>query len=113
MSLPTPLPEPVIDLIARRFRLLGEPMRIRILERLRGGDATVQQLTDALGASQQNISKHLNILLDAGLVSRRKEGTSAVYSIADPSVYALCESVCGSLQRQFADLATLIGGDLR
>jgi DNA-binding transcriptional ArsR family regulator len=112
VSLPAPLPDPVIELVARRFRVLGEPMRIRILERLRSGDATVQQLTESLGASQQNISKHLNLLLDAGLVSRRKEGTSAIYAFADPSVYDLCETVCGSLQRQFADLANLVGGNL-
>lgn len=112
VPIPAPLPDPVIELVARRFRVLGEPMRIRILERLRSSDATVQELTEALGASQQNISKHLNLLLDAGLVSRRKEGTSAVYAIADPSVYDLCETVCGSLQRQFADLANLVGGNL-
>ena len=113
MALPYPLPEPVVELIARRFRILGEPMRIHILERLRDGDATGQQLTDGLGASQQNVSKHLNILLDAGIVTRRKQGTSALYSIADPSVYLLCESVCGSLQRQFSDLADLVGGDIQ
>ena len=113
MSAPQPLPDPVIELIARRFRILGEPMRIRILEQLRSTDLTVQELTESLGASQQNISKHLNILLEAGIVSRRKEGTSAVYAIADPSVYGLCESVCGGLQRQFADLADLVGGNLQ
>ena len=113
MALPYPLPEPVVELIARRFRILGEPMRIHILERLRDGDATGQQLTDGLGASQQNVSKHLNILLDAGIVTRRKQGTSALYSIADPSVYLLCESVCGSLQRQYSDLADLVGGDIQ
>ena len=112
MSSPTPLPDPVVELVARRFRVLGEPMRIRILERLRGGEQTVQELTDAINASQQNISKHLNILLDAGLVARRKEGTSALYAIADDSVFALCENVCGSLQRQFAELADLVGGNL-
>lgn len=110
--LPAPLPDPVVELVARRFRVLGEPMRIRILERLRSGDATVQELTESLSASQQNVSKHLNILLDAGLVSRRKEGTSAVYGIADLSVYDLCETVCGSLARQFSDLANLVGGNL-
>lgn len=112
MSLPHPLPDPVVELVARRFRILGEPMRIRLLDQLRGADATVQELTDALGASQQNVSKHLGILLDAGIVSRRKEGTAAVYTIADETVYALCEAVCGSLQRQFADLANLVGGNL-
>lgn len=112
MTMPTPLPEPVVELVARRFRILGEPMRIRILERLRSDGATVQQLVEQLGASQQNVSKHLNILLEAGIVARRKEGTTAVYSIADPGVYLLCESVCGSLQKQFADLANLVGGNL-
>jgi len=112
VSSPTPLPDPVVELVARRFRVLGEPMRIRILERLRGGEQTVQELTDAINASQQNVSKHLNILLDAGLVARRKEGTSALYAIADDSVFALCENVCGSLQRQFAELADLVGGNL-
>lgn len=112
MTMPNPLPEPVVELVARRFRILGEPMRIRILERLRDEGATVQQLVDLLGASQQNVSKHLNILLEAGIVTRRKEGTTAVYGIADPGVYLLCESVCGSLQKQFADLANLVGGNL-
>ena len=112
MSLPHPLPDPVVELVARRFRVLGEPMRIRLLDRLRVADASVQELTDALGASQQNVSKHLGILLDSGIVSRRKEGTAAVYTIADETVYALCEAVCGSLQRQFADLANLVGGNL-
>ena len=112
MTMPNPLPEPVVELVARRFRILGEPMRIRILERLRDDGATVQQLVELLGASQQNVSKHLNILLDAGIVTRRKEGTTAVYAIADPGVYLLCESVCGSLQKQFADLANLVGGNL-
>jgi DNA-binding transcriptional ArsR family regulator len=106
-----PLPEPVIELIARRFRVLGEPMRIRILDRLRDGEASVQALTEALASSQQNVSKHLGILFDAGLLSRRKEGTAAVYSIADETVYALCETVCGSLQRQFAELANLVGAE--
>lgn len=112
MSLPHPLPDPVVELVARRFRVLGEPMRIRLLDLLRGADATVQELTEALGASQQNVSKHLGILLDAGIVARRKEGTAAVYSIADDTVYALCEHVCGSLHRQFAGLADLVGGNL-
>ncbi len=112
MSLPHPLSDPVVELVARRFRVLGEPMRIRLLDQLRGADATVQELAYRLAASQQNVSKHLGILLDAGLVSRRKEGTAAIYSIADDTVYALCETVCDSLQRQFAGLADLVGGTL-
>src|ERR1035438_3623750 len=81
-----PLPEPLIELVAQRFRVLGEPMRIRLLDRLREGDATVGELHQALGASQQNVSKHLGILHAAGMVSRTKDGNHARYSISDPSV---------------------------
>jgi DNA-binding transcriptional ArsR family regulator len=113
MPLPHPLPDPLVELIARRFRVLGDPMRIRLLDLLREGEATVQELTEALGASQQNASKHLQLLLDAGIVSRRKQGTHAYYSIADDGVLQLCEQVCGTLQRQLADLSALVGGATR
>jgi DNA-binding transcriptional ArsR family regulator len=110
MALPHPLPAPLVELIARRFRALGEPMRIRLLDRLREGEATVLELTDALDASQQNVSRHLQVLLEAGILSRRKHGTYAYYSIADEGVLGLCEQVCGSLQRQVAELAALVEG---
>ena len=113
MSLPHPLPEPVVELVARRFRVIGEPMRIRILDRLRDGEASVAELTEALGASQQNVSKHLGVLYEAGILSRRKHGTSTLYAIKDDSVLGLCEQVCGGLHRQFSDLAELVGGSLR
>ena len=110
MALPHPLPDPLVELIARRFRVIGEPMRIRLLDRLRDEEATVHELTQALGASQQNVSKHLQVLLEAGIVGRRKQGTHAYYSIADEDVLALCEEVCGSLQRQLAELTALVEG---
>lgn len=110
MALPHPLPDPLVELIARRFRVIGEPMRIRLLDRLRDEEATVHELTEALGASQQNVSKHLQVLLEAGIVGRRKQGTHAYYSIADDDVLALCEQVCGSLQRQLAELHALVEG---
>jgi len=113
MSLPHPLPEPLAELIARRFRVIGEPMRIRLLDRLREGEATVHELTEALGASQQNVSKHLQLLLEAGIVGRRKQGNNAYYGIVDEGVLALCEQVCGSLQRQLADLNALLEGAAR
>jgi DNA-binding transcriptional ArsR family regulator len=113
MNLPQPLPDALIELIARRFRVIGEPMRIRILDRLRDGEATVQELTELLETSQQNVSKHLGVLHEAGILGRRKQGTSTFYAITDESVLGLCEQVCGGLQRQFADLAKLVGGTLR
>jgi DNA-binding transcriptional ArsR family regulator len=110
VPIPRPLPDPLVELIARRFRVIGEPMRIRLLDRLRDGEATVQDLAGGLGASQQNVSKHLQVLLEAGIVDRRKQGTHAYYSIADEGVLALCEQVCGSLQRQLAALTDVVEG---
>ena len=105
---PHPLPEPLIELVAQRFRVLGEPMRIRLLDRLREGAATVTDLQEALGASQQNVSKHLGILHAAGMVSRTKEGNSARYAISDPSVFELCDQVCGGVRRQLQELEQIL-----
>jgi len=97
------------ELIARRFRAIGEPMRIRLLDRLRDGEATVGELSDALSASQQNVSKHLAVLADAGIVGRRKDGNRVYYRIVDEGVFALCEHVCGSVQEQLRTLSELVG----
>lgn len=111
--LPHPLSDPLAELIAQRFRVLGEPTRIRLLDRLRESDATVQDLTESLGTSQQNVSKHLGVLAQAGIVDRRKEGNLARYRIADDSVFELCEQVCGSLQRQLDGLTAVVSGATR
>jgi DNA-binding transcriptional ArsR family regulator len=97
-------------LIAARFRLLGEPMRIRILDTLRGGPASVGELAGTLETTQQNVSKHLGALHGAGIVAREKDGNRVMYSIADPGVFELCEHVCGGLRRQIAALDELIPG---
>jgi DNA-binding transcriptional ArsR family regulator len=110
MALPHPLPEALVDLIAQRFRVIGEPMRIHLLDHLRAGEASVQELTQATAATQQNVSKHLATLHGAGIVSRRKEGTRTLYAIADASVFELCEHVCGGLRRQVAELTDMLEG---
>ena len=112
MSMPHPLPEPLVELVAERFRLIGEPMRIRLLDRLRDGRQSVGELADALGATQQNVSKHLGALHLAGIVARCKVGNRVVYSIADQTVFALCETVCGGLQQQVAELTKMLEGPL-
>ena len=113
MTLPRPLPDPLVEQIALRFRVIGEPMRIRLLDRLRDGEATVLELTNALGTTQQNASKHLAVLHSEGIVARRREGNHVFYAIADESVLELCESVCGSLRRQLAELEGLLAGASR
>ena len=98
----------MIELVAQRFRVLGEPMRIKLLDHLRETEATVSELQEAVGASQQNVSKHLGILHAAGMVSRAKRGTSVVYAISDPSVFELCDHVCGGVRRQIAELDAIV-----
>jgi DNA-binding transcriptional ArsR family regulator len=110
MELPHPIPEDLADLIARRFRALGDPLRVRMLDLLRDRELSVNELAAALGAGQQNVSKHLAVLADAGMVARRKDGTHVYYRIADEGVFALCEQICGSLQAQLSTLAALVGG---
>jgi DNA-binding transcriptional ArsR family regulator len=85
------LSDAALDMVARRFRSLGEPMRLRILSL---GERTVGQLVDQLGSSQANISKHLKVLSDAGVLARRVQGTSVYYSISDPVILKICDVVC-------------------
>ena len=110
MPLPHPIPVDLAELVARRFRVLAEPMRIRLLDRLREGEATVGELSDALAASQQNVSKHLAVLADAGMLGRRKDGNRVYYRIVDESVFALCEQVCDAAQHQVRALHLLVEG---
>ena len=105
-----PLPDELVELIAERFRALGEPTRIKLLDRLREGEATVLELTRIVGTTEQNISKHLGVLQRTGIVGRRRQGNFSYYSIADQAVFALCEAVCGSLQRRFDSLREVVGG---
>jgi DNA-binding transcriptional ArsR family regulator len=107
-SLPHPLPDPLVEVIAERLRVIAEPMRIRLLDRLRDGEASVQSLSAATGASQQNVSKHLGVLLRAGILGRRKEGLYVYYRIADAGVFDLCEQVCGSVRRRLGTLEAIL-----
>jgi DNA-binding transcriptional ArsR family regulator len=110
MPLPSPIPVDLAEMIAERLRVIGDPTRIRILDLLREGELSVGALTERLGSSQQNASKHLGILMQAGILARRKEGTSSYYRVADQTVFALCEHVCGGLSQRFAELNALVEG---
>jgi ArsR family transcriptional regulator len=101
----SPLTPEAAELIARRFLALSDPTRLRIVDLLRErGEASVRELTEQLGSSQQNVSKHLATLHAEGFVARRKAGTSSIYRIADPAVIELCERVCGGIEAQLAAL---------
>ncbi len=90
-----------IELIATRFKILSEPLRLRILHHLQDGEKSVTELTEAVETSQPNVSKHLKIMQDAGVLQRLQVGNTVYYSIADESIFALCDIVCGSLEERF------------
>ena len=94
------LPPEALDQVASYFQALSEPTRLQILNLLRSGERNVGELAQACGYSSANISRHLSLLMQRGLVEREGRGTSVYYRIADDSVYALCDLVCGNLARQ-------------
>lgn len=83
--------------VAERFKALSEPMRLRLIYSLMDGEKTVSELVNETGGVQANVSKHLSLLLDAGILGRRKQGTSSYYRIVDESIFELCDLVCGSI----------------
>jgi DNA-binding transcriptional ArsR family regulator len=88
-----PMNDKTLELVARRFHVLGETYRLRILQVLTRNAMTVGELVKKLDGNQPNVSKHLQILYQAGIVGRRREGTNIIYSLKDPSVFMLCELV--------------------
>ena len=91
--------------VAAYFQALSEPTRLQILNLLRGGERNVGELAQACGYTSANISRHLSLLMKHGLVARESRGTAVYYRIADDSVYALCDLVCGSIARQLEQSA--------
>ncbi|MGC8830847.1 MAG: ArsR/SmtB family transcription factor [Verrucomicrobiia bacterium] len=94
------LPDEAIELIAARFKALSEKTRLKLIIALEDGEKNVGELVKLVGANQANVSHQLQILTDAGIVSRRKEGVNVYYRISDPGIYELCECVCCSLRKQ-------------
>jgi DNA-binding transcriptional ArsR family regulator len=95
------LPDEALPQVAAYFQALAEPTRLQILNLLRQHERSVGELAQLCGYSSANISRHLALLQQRGLVARESRGNSAIYTIADESVYALCDLVCGSIARQF------------
>lgn len=103
------MPAETIELIAQRFRAMGEPMRLRILMTLRDGERSVTELVEQQETSQANISKHLHVLTACGLLKRRKQGLNVLYAIADPGIFSMCDTVCGSIKKHLDAQAKMLG----
>lgn len=94
------LPPEALAQVAAYFQALSEPTRLQILNLLRGGERKVGEIAELCGYTSANVSRHLALLTRHGLVAREGRGTSVYYRIADGSVYALCDLVCGNVARQ-------------
>jgi DNA-binding transcriptional ArsR family regulator len=103
-----------LELVSARFRAMGEPLRLRMLQELESGELNVSAIAERVESTQPNVSKHLKILQDAGLVRRRQQGTTVYYSIADEMVFELCEMICARLhdrlEAQVSALNTRVRG---
>lgn len=97
-----------LEMIAERFRALGEPNRLRLLIALEQGEQCVGKLVDATGLSQANVSRHLGALVQSGILARRKSGLQVFYRVADPGIFEMCDHVCGSLSKRLAAQAGVI-----
>ena len=97
------LSDTALEMVAGRFRVLSEPMRLRLLATLQEGERNVGALVEATGSTQANVSKHLGILAAAGMVGRRKEGLSVFYFISDAKIFQLCELMCSKLEEELAE----------
>jgi ArsR family transcriptional regulator len=104
-----PLSDDALELVARRFAVLAEPMRLRLVQALFAGEKNVNALVEETGGTQTNVSRHLQTLMRASVLSRRKEGLQVFYAIADPSIFRLCELVCGSLEKTLTKQAESFG----
>jgi DNA-binding transcriptional ArsR family regulator len=96
--MPPHIPDDVLELMAEKFRMLSDPTRLAILRCLMAGERNVGQVVAETGQGQANVSKHLRLLADAGLIRRRKAGLQVHYAIADPLIDKLCRLVCDTIQ---------------
>lgn len=94
------LTEEALQLVAARFAVLAEPMRLRLIQALFDGEKNVGELTAATGGTQANVSRHLQTLTAAHILTRRKEGLQVFYRIGDPTIPQLCDVVCGAIEKQ-------------
>ncbi len=108
-SLP-PVSDEALTLIAAWFRTLAEPSRLKILRVLEEGERNITELVAATGLTQANVSRHVQSLVDAGMVGRRREGLNAICFIADPSITELCDTVCNNLMKRLSNQVKRLGG---
>lgn len=101
------------DAVAAYFSVLSEPTRLRIMHAICEEEKTVSQIVEELGATQTNISRHLNLMHRSGVLARRKEGNQVHYRAADPAMVEICRSFCNRIAAQLGEKEPLRGDLLR
>ncbi|MEQ8821743.1 MAG: metalloregulator ArsR/SmtB family transcription factor [Sumerlaeia bacterium] len=101
--------EVLIPLLTERFRALADENRLRLLIRLKSGEANVTTLSNELGLGQASVSKHLGILKRAGLVAQRRDGAQSIYAVKEESIFDVCEVMCDSVRRQHLETLESFG----
>jgi DNA-binding transcriptional ArsR family regulator len=112
-SRPQPMIPEALELVAARFRAMGEPLRLRMLYELELGEHSVSALAKIVGSTQPNVSKHLKVLQDAGMLKRRRQGNTALYGIADAMVFELCDMICTRLRDRLEAQVGALNGRAR
>lgn len=107
---PPPVSDEALALIASWFRVLSEPSRLKILRSLEESEKNITELVSATGLTQANVSRHVQSLVDAGMVGRRREGLTVICFIADPTISQLCDTVCSNLQQRLTQQVKKLGG---
>lgn len=103
--------EELIDRIAEIFKVMSEPMRLKILDSLRHGEKNVSELIKLTGSQQANVSKHLGIMKKAGVVTARRKGLNIYYSLKEKRFFTICDSVCEYLAKRHEEENGLFSRD--
>jgi DNA-binding transcriptional ArsR family regulator len=105
------LSKPALAIVAARFRALADESRLQLLQLLFEGERSVQELCELSGLGQANVSKHLAILAEQGILERRRQGLFMFYRIGDDSIYELCNLVCGSVGKRYGQVMKEFSGE--
>ena len=100
-----PVSDQLLQRVAQRLKIMGNPLRLRILHVLEDGEMTVSEILSKVRSTQTNVSKHLTSLRAAGLVTSRRDGVNVYYGIADPIVFVICRTMCDAILRQVSSEA--------
>lgn len=104
------LTRPALEIVAARFRALSDASRLQLLQLLFKEERSVQELCELTGMSQANVSKHLSVLAEQGIVERRRQGLFVYYSIGDRSIIELCDIVCGAVGKRYGQVLKEFAG---